>query len=265
MIRILFVGDVVGQPGRDIVLKLLSKIKKDYNIDFTILNGENSAHGKGITTKIYHQFIDSGVDCITLGNHAFSKAEIKNSINDLDFLIRPLNLDIEKDLGKGYRVFNVKGYNIAVINLMCKIFMYNVETSPFEAMSKLLYQDKILSKDDIDFVFVDLHGEATSEKILFAQYFKHTVNAVVGTHTHVQTADERLIDNLAFISDVGMCGCYDSIIGRDIEETIETVVYGNKNHYQIALGEAMFCGVVIEIDEIKKKTIAIKRIQIRPY
>lgn len=265
MIKILFVGDIVGQSGREIVFSLLPKIKQEHQIDFTIVNGENSAHGKGITSKIYQQLIDSGVDCITLGNHAFSKAEIKKTINDLDYLIRPANLNIEQGLGRSYRVFNVKGYNLAVVNIMCKVFMYNVEDSPFETMSKLLYQDKIISKDNIDFVFVDLHGEATSEKILFANYFKHAVNVVVGTHTHVQTADERMIDNVAFISDVGMCGCYDSIIGRDIDETIESVVYGNKTHYQIATGDAIFCAVVVEIDEIKRKTVSIKRIQIRPY
>lgn len=264
MIKILFIGDIVGQSGRDIVFDLLPKLKQQYDVDFTIVNGENSAHGKGITTKIYKQLIDAGVDCITLGNHAFSKAEIKNTINELDRLIRPMNLLNEPNLGSAYRVFDVKGYRLAVVNLMTKVFMYNVETSPFDAMSKLLYQDKIIKNEDIDFIFVDLHGEATSEKILFAHYFQHAVQAVVGTHTHVQTADERLVGNCAFISDVGMCGCYDSIIGRDIEETIESVVHGNKTHYQIAIGDAILCAVVVTIDEQSKKAISIERIQIRP-
>ncbi len=260
----MFIGDIVGQSGRSIVFNLLDRIKKEYNIDFVIANGENSAHGKGITTKIYNQLLACGVNCITLGNHAFSKLEILNNIDNLDCLVRPINLDREKDRGKGYRYFDVNGLRIGVINVMGNVFMYGVSVSPFEAIRKLLYEDKIKQRDKLDIIFVDIHAEATSEKIIFANYFKNQINVVVGTHTHIQTADERMIENTAYISDVGMCGAYNSIIGRDIDESIEAFVYKNKTHYTVAEGDAIFSAVVIEIDDLTKKTKNIKRIQIRP-
>lgn len=264
MINILFIGDIVGQDGRNIVFKFLPELKEKYNIDFTIVNGENSAHGKGITSKIYKQFINNGIDAITLGNHSFSKQEIKNDFNDLDRLIRPYNLEIEKELGKGFRVFDVKGLKLGILNIMGKVFMHNVFIDPFETMSYLLFQEKIREKYKIDLLLVDLHAEATSEKVLFGHYFKNHLIATLGTHTHVQTADDRIIDGMAYISDVGMCGVFDSVIGRDIDEMIESMIYHNKTHYTLAKGEAILCGVVIEIDETTKRATNIERIQIRP-
>ncbi|MDY6063024.1 MAG: TIGR00282 family metallophosphoesterase [Erysipelotrichaceae bacterium] len=262
--NLLFIGDIVGRSGRNIVFNFLDQIKAEYDIDFVIANGENSAHGKGITKKIYQQLMDAGIDCITLGNHAFSKKEIVMDIDHLDNMIRPYNLNVYPEKGHFIKVYNICGLNLGIVNIMGKVFMNNVEKTSFDAMKDLLYRYRIKDKYKLDLLFVDLHAEATSEKILFANYFKNECIAVVGTHTHIQTADERLIGGCAYISDTGMCGPYNSIIGRDINEMIESMILGIKTHYTIAGGEAIFNAVVIEIDNNTRRATAIKRIQIRP-
>ena len=256
--KILFIGDIVGKDGRNVVFTNLDKLVKENNIDFVIANGENSAHGKGITKSIYEKLISAGINCVTLGNHAFSKSMILDDLDTLTNLIRPSNLT-PTNVGQDYKVYNINNKKVCVCNIMCNIFMDRVEFSPFVAM------DNILRKAKADIYIVDLHGEATSEKIAFAFYYKDKLNAVLGTHTHVQTADDRIINNkLAFISDVGMCGAYDSIIGRDIEEVLDNLINKNKTRYQVATGDAILCGVVLDIDEETCNTRSIERIQIRP-
>lgn len=255
--RILFVGDIVGAVGRDMVAKYVPKLKEEKNIDFVVANGENSAHGKGITKKIYHQLLANGVDLITLGNHAFSKDSIHSFIEEADHMIRPMNL-LPLDEGEAYRVVEINGLQVCFVNLMCNIFMVQVEGSPFDCMEDILETVKA------DIYFVDLHGEATSEKIAFSYYFENSVQAIVGTHTHIQTADERVENGTAFISDVGMCGAYRSVIGRDIDEVLTRFTTDEKTRFTVALGDGIFCGVIIEIDEISKAAIHIERIQIRP-
>ena len=254
--NILFLGDIVGRGGRDIVFKHLKQLQEDFAIDFTIVNGENSAHGKGITSKIYYQLKDYGVNAITLGNHAYAKSEIKEVIEGLDDLIAPYNHLVQID--KGYQVYTVKGLKLCVINLLGSALMYDNHQDAFSSLSD------ILNKVKADLYFVDFHAEATSEKMLLAQYFKNKVTAVIGTHTHVQTADERLIEGTAYLSDVGMCGVYDSIIGRDINEMIDNIILKQKTSYTIAKGPSILCGCVIEIDENTKQATSIKRVQIRP-
>lgn len=254
--RILFIGDIVGRPGRDIVFTYLDSIKKEYNIDFTIINGENSAHGKGITSKIYDQFINAGVDCITMGNHSFSKSEIIDHLDELDKLVVPHNHI--KGYGNSAKLFDVSGFKLCVCNILGEVFMSEVSSSPFESMEEIMKEH-----GDVAYL-VDLHAEATSEKLLFAHYFKDRVLATLGTHTHVQTADERLIGNEAYISDVGMCGVFDSIIGRDIDEMIDNHIYGNATRFTVADGDAQLCAVVIDVDTVNKRATSISRIQIRP-
>ena len=254
--RILFIGDIVGRPGRDIVFANLARLKAEEKIDLTIVNGENSAHGKGITQKIYRQFLENGVDFITLGNHAFSKKEIIPLLPDLDRLIVPFNNP--EGLGIGARIYDNGKIRLCIANILGEVFMNPPAFSPFKAM------DKIMETYPDCSYFVDFHGEATSEKELFAHYYASKLLVCVGTHTHVQTADERLIKNCAYISDVGMCGAYDSIIGRDIDEVIAARIQEEKTHFKVAVGPAELNAVVIEIDESTKKASSIKRIQIRP-
>ena len=259
--KILFIGDIVGKSGRDIVSSLLYSRKKDNNIDLVIANGENSAHGKGITYKIYNQLIDNGVDYITMGNHTYSKSEINEKMADMDKLIVPYNHE-KRTTNNFYKMINIKGIKICLTNILGNVLMGESNMKPYEAFDKVLNHTKVFEPN---FYFVDLHAETTAEKRVFVEHYKDVAKVVIGTHTHVQTADERLIDDCAFISDVGMCGAYESVIGRDINESIQANVLETKTHYSVAEGESVFSGVIIEIDEIKKKPISIERIQIRPY
>ncbi len=255
--KILFFGDVVGQSGRKGVNNALISLKEQYQPDLIILNGENAAHGKGITKKIYTQFMKMGIDVITLGNHAFAKKEIFDFIDEADNLVRPGNIDPE-DVGRATYQFYHQGKLIAVTNLCGSVFMHGVFEDPFTQMEAILKDVKA------DIHFVDLHAEATSEKQAFFYHFAGRVSAIVGTHTHIQTADEQIIDGTAVITDVGMCGAYHSIIGRDVQEIITRFTSEEKTQYKIAEGEAIINAVCIEFDDSKNIAKDITRIQIRP-
>ena len=257
--KILFIGDIVGKSGRDIVSSLLFTLKKENNIDLVIANGENSAHGKGITSKIYNQLLEIGVDYITMGNHTFSKKELFDHIDNMDRLIVPDNHKDKK--GKSYRIIKQNNMNICICNVLGDVLIGETISSPYASMDKILDQTK---DRNVDIYFVDYHGETTAEKRLFAEFYKNKIDVLVGTHTHVQTADERMIGDMAFITDTGMCGVYDSIIGRDIEESIQAKVLGMSTHFKVATGESQFNGVIISINDSVKKVESIERIQIRP-
>ncbi len=255
--NIMFLGDVVGRAGRTVVFKHLNELQQQHNIDLTIINAENAAHGKGITRRIYQQFMEYDIDVLTMGNHTFSKGELLDFIKEAPCLIRPKNL-LPLNLGQSVLVKTIKDKKIAIVNLCGEIFMDKIEGSPYNAMKE------IIDEVQADAYIVDFHGETTSEKITFAHVFKEHCIAVCGTHTHVQTADERLIEGCAFISDLGMCGAYDSVLGRDKEEVIKHVVHKEKTRYTVAEGDAILCGAVIHVDDDTLKATSIQRIQIRP-
>ena len=252
----LFFGDIVAESGRKAVIRNLSYLKEKYNIDFIIANGENSAHGKGITSKIYHQLIDAGIDVITLGNHSFSKSEIIQKIDQLDSLIRPANI-LPKDIGKSVCIKEVKGKRIAVVNLLGCSFMQVADDNPLDMFSNML------EDIDADMIFVDLHAEATAEKKLFQFVFQKKVCAIIGTHTHIQTADEEIREGCAYITDVGMCGPMHGIIGRDAQEIIDYIFYHKKSAYKPASGEAILNAVVIQVDDETNQAIGIERIYMK--
>ena len=255
--KLLFVGDVVGAVGRKMVFDNVPRIRKEENIDLVICNAENAAHGKGITRKIYNQLINSQVDMITMGNHTFSKKNLEENIDEMDKMVRPANM-YPLEYGKGYRIFEFNGKKIALVNLIGEVFMVNVSESPFKKM------EEILSEIEADIVLVDLHAEATSEKIAFTYEFAKRCTVVVGTHTHVQTADERIVDDhCAAISDLGMCGPYHSVIGRDIDEILRRFKYQEQTRFTMAEGRGIFCGCIVEIDDETNQAISIKRIQIK--
>ncbi len=255
--KLLFVGDVVGAVGRKMVFDNVPRIRKEENIDLVICNAENAAHGKGITRKIYNQLINSQVDMITMGNHTFSKKNLEEIIDEMDKMVRPANM-YPLEYGKGYRIFEFNGKKIALVNLIGEVFMVNVSESPFKKM------EEILSEIEADIVLVDLHAEATSEKIAFTYEFAKRCTVVVGTHTHVQTADERIVDDhCAAISDLGMCGPYHSVIGRDIDEILRRFKYQEQTRFTMAEGKGIFCGCIVEIDDETNQAISIKRIQIK--
>lgn len=255
--KLLFVGDVVGAVGRKMVFENVPRIRKEENIDLVICNAENAAHGKGITRKIYNQLINSQVDMITMGNHTFSKKNLEEIIDEMDKMVRPANM-FPLEYGKGYRIFEYNGKRIALVNLIGEVFMVNVSESPFKKM------EEILSKIEADIILVDLHAEATSEKIAFTYEFAKRCSVIVGTHTHVQTADERIVDgHCAAISDLGMCGPYHSVIGRDIDEILRRFKYQEQTRFTMAEGKGIFSGCIVEIDDETNQAISIKRIQIK--
>ncbi|MDO4198607.1 MAG: TIGR00282 family metallophosphoesterase [Erysipelotrichaceae bacterium] len=258
--NILFIGDIVGKSGRDVISSLLYSLKKENKIDLVIANGENSAHGKGITYKIYNSLISDGIDYITMGNHTYSKSEINTYMDDMRNLVVPYNHKL-RTTDNYYKIIEYKGLRICLTNILSDVLIGEADGDAYEAFEKVLENTRHLNPD---FYFVDLHAEATATKRVFIEHFKEYAKVVVGTHTHVQTADERMIGDCAFITDVGMCGSYDSVIGRDIEESIITNVYHDKTHFTVSNAPAIFCAVVIEIDEKLKKPVSIRRIQIRP-
>ena len=253
--NVLFIGDIVGRDGRNVVKEKIPLLKEKFEVDFVIANGENAAHGKGLTPKVFHELLSYGIDAITLGNHTFSKREIHELLED-HRLIRPVNL-APKEGGSSLRIYQIQNKKIAIMNICGSVFMDRVTESSYHSADALL-------NADADIKIVDLHAETTGEKITFCHLYRHDFTAVLGTHTHVQTADETIWDGCAFISDVGMCGPYRSILGRDIDEVIAKTVDGKETRFTVASGDAIFCGVIIQIDEQSNRATGIKRIQIRP-
>ena len=247
--KILILGDLMGNSGKKALQKNLSKIFINKNIDFTILNGENAAEdGKGITKDIANELFDLGVDVITSGNHIWDKKETSEFITKEARLLRPENLAAGSP-GNGFGIFLTKNkkYKVAVINLMGNVFMKKTEDL-FTAAKNL--QNKIKLKEQVDFIVVDLHGEITSEKMAMGHYFDGKATAVVGTHTHVPTADTRILDNgTAFQTDIGMCGDYNSVIGMNKENSIMKFLNDNKakRHFP-AEGQSTLSGIIVEAD-----------------
>ncbi|BCE06623.1 TIGR00282 family metallophosphoesterase [Bacillus paralicheniformis] len=256
--RILFIGDVVGSPGRDMIKTYLPKLKMKYKPNAVIVNGENAAHGKGITEKIYHQLIQAGADVLTMGNHTWDKREIFDFIDDAPQIVRPANFP-EGTPGKGITYIKTNGSKeLAVINLQGRTFLPAIDC-PFRKADKLIEE----ASKRTPFIFIDFHAEATSEKQAIGWYTDGRVSAVVGTHTHVQTADNRILPKgTAYITDVGMTGPYDGILGVDRETIIKRFKTSLPVRFEIAEGRTTLSGVVIDIDEQSKKAVKIDRILI---
>ena len=247
--KILILGDLMGNSGKKALQENLTKIIKEKNIDFTIVNGENAAEdGRGITKDVAEELLNNGVDVITSGNHIWDKKETVEFISNEERLLRPENL-ASGSPGNGYGIFlsKDKKYKIAVINLMGNVFMKKTEDL-FTSAKKL--QNKIKLKENADFIIVDIHGETTSEKMAMGHYFDGKATAVVGTHTHVPTADTRILDNkTAYQTDIGMCGDYNSVIGMNKENSVMNFLNDVKaqRHFP-AEGKATLSGIIVEAD-----------------
>lgn len=257
--NILVIGDVVGKVGVEAVKKNIAALKEKYNIDFTIVNGENSADGMGITKKIADTLYEVGADVITMGNHTWGKKDIFSFIDEEDRLIRPLNY-AEGLPGKGVFVTQ-KGLNkIAVIDLIGRVNVGGSFDSPFEVASKEI--DK-LKREGTNIIIVEIHAEATAEKVALAHYLRDKATIVYGTHTHIQTADEKILDTgLGYITDVGMTGPKNSIIGMDPDVALKRFLTQMPERYACADGEAMLNAVVFEVDDTSKKVSKIERISL---
>tara|TARA_B100000965_G_scaffold307002_1_gene265937 strand:- start:6077 stop:6883 length:807 start_codon:yes stop_codon:yes gene_type:complete len=244
--RILFLGDVVGQTGCVAIKENLQKIIKEENIDFTIVNGENAAEeGVGITQNILEEFLSCGVDVITSGNHIWDQKETYKFIKNQPRLLRPLNMD--KNLpGEGFSILNSrKGLKICVLNLMGNVFMKKCDDL-FTSLNKFL-ENKSLKKD-YDSLVVDIHGEITSEKMAVGHFLDGKASLVVGTHTHVPTNDARILSKgTAYMTDAGMCGDYDSVIGMDKNNSINRFLKKESKKHFPSKGESSICGVIVDV------------------
>ena len=256
--KILAIGDLIGSAGIKKFKKELKKIREQENIDFVIVNAENAAEGMGITQKNFNDILEENVDAITMGNHTWGKKDIFNFI-DHPKLLRPANYP-KGVVGKGYNIYECKGKKIAVINLIGRVDINVLSENPFLIAKDII--EKIQNK--VDMIFVDFHAEATAEKIAMGHYLDGKATAVYGTHTHVQTADEDIFENgTAFITDIGMTGPKESVIGMDIKASIKRFETTLPERYRIATGECIFNGVIFNVDDTTNKVTDIKRINIR--
>jgi metallophosphoesterase (TIGR00282 family) len=245
--RILFLGDVVGKSGCLAITQNLSDQIKKRKIDFVIVNGENAAdQGVGITEKISNDFFNSGADVITTGNHVWDQKEAISYIDKENRLLRPENL-IQSSPGKGFEIFRSKNnFKIGVLNLMGNIFMKKCD-DVFEASTKFIKKNNL--KEDYDFLVVDFHGEITSEKMAIGHFFDGKATLVVGTHTHVPTNDARILKNgTAYLTDAGMCGDYNSVIGMDKNNSLNKFLKKEFTKHFPAAGVATLCGVIVDAD-----------------
>lgn len=254
--NILTIGDIVGDSGMNMALKHVRRLIKEYEADFCIINGENACKNNGISREKAQMLFDVGADVITLGNHAFRQKEIIPLLEESESIIRPVNFP-QGTLGKGYTVKTAAGKKIVVINALGRIYM-DYTDCPFRAI------DSVLQKTEADIIMVDFHAEATSEKQSLAWYLDGRVTAVFGTHTHVQTADERiLLKGTGYISDIGMTGAYNSCLGVRREIVIDRFTKCIPQKFEFANGPAMLCGALFEIND-ENKLEKITRINIKP-
>lgn len=255
--KILFVGDIVGRPGRDAIKELLPKLVKEYKLDFVIANAENAAGGSGITPRVAEELFSYGVDVLTSGDHIWKKREIFEFINQEQRVLRPMNYP-GNCLGRGFDLFKTKkGKLVGVVNVNGRVFMQALEC-PFRSCIKAWEE---LSRET-KVIIVDVHAEATSEKVALGWYLDGKVSAVLGTHTHIQTADERILpQGSAYLTDTGMTGSYDSVIGRKIGDVLERFLTSLPTRFQLAEENVKLAAVVLDIDESSGKAKSIERIQ----
>lgn len=258
MIKFLIIGDVVGRYGRRTLSLSLERARSMYNPDVVMLNGENLAGGFGITKKIYYQLIDDfKIDCITMGNHWLDKKDILNFIDKTDNLILPLNMKNIPNKSYGYKILKTKGKNYAVINLCGKSFMKEQIDDPFCAVEDVLNQ----LPSDIKMILVDMHAETTSEKQAMGHFLSGRASVVYGTHSHVPTSDERILNKTTgFITDIGLTGAYDSIIGMKTSKVLKRYLTGEKTKLEPAKKDPWFCALLAEIDPLSGYCTKIKRI-----
>lgn len=254
--KILAVGDLIGSAGVRKLKNTLSKLREQEKIDFVIVNGENSAEGMGITEKNFHDILAEKVDVITMGNHTWGKKDIFKFI-DHPKLIRPANYT-KGVVGKGYNIYNCKDKKIAVINLIGRVDMNVLSDNPFIIAKELV--EKL--QNQVDIIIIDFHAEATAEKIALGYYLDGKVTAIYGTHTHVQTADETILEKgTGYITDIGMTGPKKSVIGMDVSASIKRFETTLPERYRIATGECIFNGVIFDVDDNTNKVREIKRIK----
>ena len=257
MIRILFLGDIVGESGRNAVAQFLPEFKEQEKVDFIIVNGENSAGGRGITPKIAISLFRLGVAVITTGDHIWDQKEIAAYLPIEPRVLRPINYP-QGTPGQGSIMLETTKGKVAVIHVQCRTFMQPILENPF----RMALREAKWLRSITPVIFVDVHGETTSEKIALAHYLDGVVSAVIGTHTHVQTADEQIFpQGTAFLCDAGMCGVEHSVLGREIAPIVRRFVDNRPAAFPVAKGMVKICGVVVDVNESTGQATDIHRVQ----
>lgn len=254
--RILLIGDIVGKPGRRIVVQCLSALRQQEQLDLIIANGENAANGSGITPEIYRELIKAGVDGITLGDHIYRRGAIMSILDAESNIVKPANYPSQAP-GRDWMVLETEsGERVAVFSLLGRVFMKPVDC-PWTAAERVLSS----LPDDVQTILLDLHAEATSDMQLMGRYLDGRVTAVLGTHTHVPTADECILPGgTAFQCDVGMTGPYDSILGRKIDRVIETTTTFRPTSFDVASGDVRLSGTIVDVDQQTGRATGIRRL-----
>lgn len=255
--RILMVGDVFGRPGRRFFAEQTPILKQSQNIDVVVVNGENAAHGKGLTQATFNALLSGGADIVTSGNHIWDRKDVYDFIDREPFLVRPANYP-ENCPGKGFCIYPYKAKNIGVINLEGRTFMQPLD-NPFSRAEEILKE----IRQDCDIILVDFHAEATSEKLALGYFLDGKVTAVVGTHTHVQTADDRILpQGTAYITDLGMVGPLESVIGTQIEASMQKFLTCRMAKFEVAESPCVYCGLLLDIEERNNQVVRVERIRI---
>ena len=253
--RILFIGDIVGKPGRHICSQAIRGLRAEEDLDLVVANAENIAGGSGLTPVIYHELIAAGIDGITMGDHVYKRKEIFSILQSERRIVRPANYPASAP-GRDFAILRARQVGVAILVLQGRVFMPPVDC-PFQAADRVL---AALPKD-IRVILVDFHAEATSDKQLMGRHLDGRVSAVLGTHTHVPTADERILPGgTAFQCDVGMTGPHESILGRRIDRVMETVRTFRPTHYDVATADVRLNGSIVEVDPQTGRATAIRRI-----
>lgn len=254
--RVMLVGDVIGRPGRRAFRKYVQQLRREKAIDVVIANGENSAAGKGLTRTSLDELYSGGADIVTTGNHVWDKKDVLKFIDQEPFLIRPANYP-DGTPGKGYCLYPFKAKTIGVMNLSGRSFMPALDC-PFQKVDAILQE----IRKQCDIIFLDFHAETTSEKMAMGWYLDGRVNGVVGTHTHIQTADERILPRgTAYITDLGMVGPWNSVLGVQTDKIIYKFTTGMPVRFEVeAEGPQVFSAVIVEIDDKSNQTLGIERI-----
>ena len=258
-INILCIGDIVGRPGRRILAEKLAGLIKEYDVDCVIANAENAAGGSGLTAQIYEKLLKYGVNLVTLGDHVYKKRDIISTLETVDNIARPANLS-EFAAGKGFCVYKTgKGPTVGVVSLIGRVFMKPADC-PYSAVDKILRQ----LQQQCEIVIVDFHAEATSEKIAMGYHLDGRVGCVFGTHTHVVTADEKILSKgTAYITDIGMTGGHDSVLGRGVESVLKSFRTQMPVSFEIAVGDVRINAILVTIDSNTKKAECIERICVK--
>jgi metallophosphoesterase (TIGR00282 family) len=259
-IRILALGDIVGRPGRQVVSQKLPLLVKQQKIDLVVANGENIAGGSGITQNLFNKLRSYGVDVVTLGDHIYKRIDIVPTLTASERIVRPANLSAQA-AGRTFTVVPTNsGVNVAVFSLLGRIFMNLPSDDPFAAADKVLAQ----LPDGVRVIVCDIHAEATSEKVAMGHWLDGRVSMIFGTHTHIPTADAKILaGGSAYQTDLGMCGPYDSVLGRRKDRVMKYMTTNMPNPFDVATGDVRMCGAIAEIDSETGRAISIERIEVK--